>query len=414
MNRTRALMFVLAPLAVVACGKKSSTPAAGSGSGSAPPAAVAPAAPATPAAPAKPVDPPPAAVKSKPTPLTKEARAEYRKRLQAGRTLAKAAKWPEAIAELEAALVAIPGDDRALAELSFAAMSAGDADKARKAGRQAVLAATEPKIKAAALYNLGRVEEAKAPDKAAALYKESLALRPNAIVSKRLADLSVRGSFAPQPPPCATPMPEAALCGCLVATVAEELDGADGQCEVAATAVDGFKTVSYDTSGIGERNVMVAAKSAAGWSVVGVLAYVYNPGAFGISEEWSLDRVAEEKLGDRTIVRFESSKERHDSDMGVDEVETESSKDLMVCVRDPKGGAPTCPLDVTTEHTYVRDRLGLAEDGDLGDLSDLQTKGLPIRSETKLSVALGADGVAKVRVERGRPDGADVGDTKLW
>ena len=71
-------------------------------------------------------------------------------------------------------------DDRALAELSFAAMSAGEQDLARKAGRQAVLTATEPKIRAAALYNLGRVEEPGDPAKAAALYRASLALRPNA------------------------------------------------------------------------------------------------------------------------------------------------------------------------------------------------------------------------------------------
>ncbi|MBK9036347.1 MAG: hypothetical protein IPL61_34720 [Myxococcales bacterium] len=413
MKRSLALII---PLALVACGKKSSSPAAGSGSGSgsgsAPPTAAAIDAGAAAGAAAA---TPGAAPRTKPAPLTKAVRAEYRKRLQAGRTLAKAAKWPEAIAELEAALVAIPGDDRALSELSFAAMSSGDADKARAAGRQAVLVATEPKIKAAALYNLGRVEEAKAPAKAAALYKESLALRPNKTVEKRLADLASRGGMTDAAPVCATAMPEAALCGCLHATVADMFEaGDDARCTIEATSVDGWKTVTYGTAPMGEDSVVVAAKVGTGWAVVASLAYVYNPGAFGINEEWTLDKVAEETLGGRTIVRFESTKQRSDSDMGIDEIESETTKNLVVCVRDPKGGAPSCPLDVDTDYTYERDRLGLAEEGELGDVADYQTKGLPIRSETKLSVKLGADGVAQVRVERGRADGAAVGDVKLW
>ncbi|MEZ4403780.1 MAG: hypothetical protein R3B06_27395 [Kofleriaceae bacterium] len=406
MKRTLALVL---PLALVACSKKSS-PATGGEVGSAKPAPAEPGGGAA-AVPTPTPTPTPGAPKAKPAPLTKAARAEYRKRLQAGRTLAKAAKWPEAIAELEAALVAIPGDDRALSELSFAAMSAGEADKARKAGHQAVLAATEPKIKAAALYNLGRVEEAKAPAKAAALYKESLALRPNATVEKRLADLATRGGATTVPPPCATPMPEAKLCGCLHATVADMFEpGDDARCTIAATSVDGWKTVTYGMSSIGEDGVVVVAKVGADWAVVATLAHIYNPGAFGISEDWTLDQVTEATVGGRGLVKFESTKLRTDSDMGVDEVEEETTKQLLVCVRDPKGGAPACPLDVATDYSYVRDRLGLAEDGDIDD----PTPGLPIKRQTTLAVTLTDAGVAQVRATRGRPDGATLGDVKLW
>jgi tetratricopeptide (TPR) repeat protein len=404
-------LALIIPLALVACGKKSSPPAASSGSSvTAPaptPAAGSAAAPTPTPTPAPAANP--AAAKGKPAPLTKEARAEYRKRLQAGRTLAKAAKWPEAIAELEAALVAIPGDDRALSELSFAAMSSGDAAKARTAGRQAVLVATDPKIKAAALYNLGRVEEVAAPAKAAALYKESLALRPNKIVQQRLADLATRGADVAAPLPCATPMAEAALCGCLQATVVDDLEGR-GRCEVAPTAVDGFKTITYDTSATGEATVVVVAQVGDRWAVVAPLANIYNPGAFGINEEWTLDKVTEETLGGHAVVRFESSKHRSDTDMGVDEFESEDTKQLLVCVRDAKGGAPRCPVDVVTDYKYERDRLGMAEDGDLDEL----TKGLPIKRQSTVAVTLTAEGVAQVRVTQGRPDGAPVGDLKLW
>jgi hypothetical protein len=292
-------------------------------------------------------------------------------------------------------------------------MSAGDHAKARAAGRQAVLTTTDPKLKAASLYNLGRVEEqAAAPAKAAVLYRESLALRPNKTVDERLAGLGAALADTPAAPVCATPMPEATLCECLAATVAENFEPGDQRpCSVDPTAVDGWQTVTYATSSLNESSVAVAARVGTSWVVVGHLASVYNPGAFGISEEWALDAVAEQPLGDRTIVRFESTHSRTDSDMGIDEVESETSKFLMVCVRDPKGGAPTCPLDVTTDYTYERDRLGL-DDEALSDVSDLRTKGLPIRSETKVTVTLGADGVAQVRAVRGRP--GTVGDIKLW
>ena len=118
-----------------------------------------------------------------------------------------------------------------------------------------------------------------------------------------------------------------------------------------------------------------------------------------------MDAAKQEPLGDRTIVRFESTHTRTDSDMGIDEIESVTSKYLMVCVRDPKTGAASCPLDVTTEATYERDRLGL-DDEELADVKDLRTPGLPIRSETTPA------GVAQVRAVRGRPDG--IGDVKLW
>src|SRR5262245_57201138 len=69
------------------------------------------------AAPAASVTPAPAPAKPAPPTISKEARATYRKQLAAGRKLAKATKWPEAIAAFEAALAAVPGDDRALSEL---------------------------------------------------------------------------------------------------------------------------------------------------------------------------------------------------------------------------------------------------------------------------------------------------------
>lgn len=409
MNRAALLASITLAL-LAGCGKKAEPPAAGSGtgSGSSPPATTADAAVAAPdaAAAARPT-------KQAPTAIPKEVRAEYKKRLAAGRKASKAARWPEAITELEAALTAIPGDDRALAELSWAALSSGDAEKARKSARQAVLVTTDPKLKAAALYNLGRAEEPTDAAKAAALYKESIALRPNKIVEQRLADLAGKVTFTPDPLPCTTPGPEAAVCKCLNDTVTD-LEPDVRACDLSPTGLPDFKTATYKLTDLGEEQVALVARSSQGWSVVALLEYVYNPGAFGIFEEWKLESATDEQVGGHSLARFVVQKERQDSDMGIDEVENESTTTLVVCVRDMGGEAPTCPLDVQTDYQYVRDRLGIAEEGDLADMGEYQTKGLPIKARTTLDVTIDPSGVAKIRAERGRVDPANLGDRKLW
>ncbi len=400
-----AAPVLVAVVVAAACGSKKE-PAGGS---AAPPVAAladAAAAAATPDAAAPP--------RAKPAPITKAVRAEYKQRLSAGRKAAKATRWSDATTEFEAALVAIPGDDRALGELSWAAFSAGDHDRARKAGRASVLAATDPKIKAASLYNLGRVEEAGSKiAEAAVLYRQSLALRPNKIVEDRLAKLGKDGAAVAAALPCTTPATEAALCACLDASV--ERDEPDAAaCTLAPAGAPDFQIATFVATTASEQEMVLVARQAAGWAVVAHLGYVYNPGMMGISEEWSLTETKEETLGGKQVVRFAASKSRSDTDMGVDEFETENHESLVVCVRGAADVATTCPLDVLTSYTYLRDRLGVAEDEDMKDVADLLTKGLPIRTELAVSVELGADGIAKVRAVRGNPESSTLGDKKLW
>ena len=362
---------------------------------------------------------PPAKAKArpaaKPAPVTREARATYRKQLDAGRKLARATKWPEAIAAFEAALVAVPGDDRALSELSFAAMNAGDALKARDAGRRAVLAATEAKVKAAALYNLGRVEEPTQPSAAAALYRQSLALRPNKTVEKRLADLgkALPATAAPEALPCTAPVTRDALCQCLGET--SELPPEERQCELTDTKVDGVAYATYALSGIGEQAVMIVAGAGDRWQVVGRLGTIYNPGAFGISEEWSLTDVSEREVGGHRVIELRTTTSRNDSDLGINEVESEEREDVVVCVRAAAGALPTCPLAATLRTSYERDVLmdDLSPE-EQAELARYRAAGLPIRSATKVSLEIGADGVAHLRAVEGRVDGAQLGDRKLW
>jgi hypothetical protein len=413
MTRTSTIVVSFLFLVTAACGGKKDPGAGGGSATGTGPATGTPSAAVDAAAAAAVID---AGAAAKPAPLSRETRATYKQQLSAGRKAAKAAKWADAITAFEAALVAIPGDDRALGELSWAAFSAGDFAKARTSGKASVLGSTDPKIKAASLYNLGRVEEADGKLPAAALlYKQSLALRDNKTVKARLDALGKDAPLADEPLPCGTPMPEAELCKCLSATTAADLDNPDdAACALAPAGVDGFQVATYTVSSMREEQNALVAKQAGGWTVVAFLAYVYNPGMMGINEEWSLGKPVEETIGGHQVVRFTSKKSRSDSDLGIDEVETEDTESLVVCVRGSGTTPTTCPIDTVVSYTYLRDRLGISGDEEMTDVADLRTKGLPIKSETKVSVEIGADGVAKIRAVAGTAQSTELGDKKLW
>src|SRR4051812_33150108 len=122
--------------------------------------------------------------------ITKAEQRRYRAALRAGRSKLKKKDAKGAVASFEAALVAVPDDARALSELGFAAFLAGDLVKARQATERSIAAAGDPKLRAASMYNLGRILEAQGKkDDAVEIYRRSLALRPNAIVRDRLVKL---------------------------------------------------------------------------------------------------------------------------------------------------------------------------------------------------------------------------------
>jgi len=392
---------------VLACDRPADpTPAPTTATKAEPPAAKAPSEPEP--EPAKPTTPTKPAAPS----VTKEMRAEYHAHLEQGRKLSKAGEWAEAIEELEAALDVIPGDDRALGELSWAAFSSGDHTKARETGHAAALATTRPKVKAAALYNLGRAEEASGRvAQAKAAYTESIALRPSKTVSERLAALGKSVPSSAAALPCSTPQTEPQVCACLMKTV--EADEVPPECALEPTGNKDIRIATFATSGVGEQSVMVVARESKGWAVVAQLGYVYNPGMMGISEEFTLGEVISRTLGTHTIVEITAHKSRSDSDLGIDEIESESSEILVVCVI---GGATTptkCPLDLVTHYVYERERMGMAGEDEEID-KDMQTPGLPIREEMRITVAYTDDGIAKLRADMGKVDADRLGDRKLW
>lgn len=114
----------------------------------------------------------------------------YRAAIAEGRKLEKQGDHAGAVGAFQAAVAAHPDDPVALSELGWAAFLTKDLTRAAESTERAIAVAKDPRLKAASLYNLGRIEEERgAPARALELYQQSLALRPNAAVQKRLSGL---------------------------------------------------------------------------------------------------------------------------------------------------------------------------------------------------------------------------------
>jgi tetratricopeptide (TPR) repeat protein len=112
--------------------------------------------------------------------------SDYDAHVRAGESLETAGKWPEALAEFEAAVTANPGDAKALTEVGWTAYHANKLARAKEASLAAATAAKTPSLRGSALFNLGLAIEADDPHAAASLYMASYKLRPNQDVSQRL------------------------------------------------------------------------------------------------------------------------------------------------------------------------------------------------------------------------------------
>ncbi|HUH03728.1 MAG TPA: tetratricopeptide repeat protein [Kofleriaceae bacterium] len=181
----RLVLIALGMCVAVSCGKKQEQEPASAPAGKSVVPADAAAAP--PAAPVK-AEQPPARPKA------------YFVALRRGRALDKKKDYPGAIVAFEAALEAVPDDARALSELSWVLFQHGDLARAEEVARASIARATLPELRAASLYNLGRVLEAqKDRDGALAAYRESYALRPHKAVAPRIEQLGGGLNVAPVP-----------------------------------------------------------------------------------------------------------------------------------------------------------------------------------------------------------------------
>jgi hypothetical protein len=129
--------------------------------------------------------------------------AAYRAALARGRERAGAGDWPGAAEAFTAALAAAPLDARAESELGWALFHTRDLARAEQSTLASIAHASAPSLKAASLYNLGRIREAQGDAASAAdAYRASLSLRPSRTVRERLAalDRAVVGGDDPLAP----------------------------------------------------------------------------------------------------------------------------------------------------------------------------------------------------------------------
>ncbi|MDC0744885.1 tetratricopeptide repeat protein [Polyangium mundeleinium] len=347
--------------------------------------------------------------KTREAPSPEKMRA-YRKHLAEGRLLGGKSQWPEAIKEFEKALAVVPGDAPALTELGWAAFKAGELDRAKQSNEEALRRTTSPKLQAMAHYNLGRIaEERKDPKAALDHYRKSVALRPNETVEKRIAELSKQekapAAPAAEPLPCQTAAVKIAdVCACLT-----KPEPGDPEVPRPCEPVKEPKlprpelTLLEAQTGVFQTDWILVAKGEKGFVPVGKIGSTHNPGAFGIYEELTIPTVTEKTAGKTTVLWFEARRDRHDSDMGIDEYEEETVRTVTLCV--PPQGKTTewkCPLTVPVERTYIRDRMQLEGFTPDAETRKLMTKGLPIKEGWALDVKLG-DGKAEVSVTGGKP-----------
>ena len=357
---------------------------------------------------ARPIEPPERA--KRPEPIPPEKRAEYAARLRAGRAHAKGKRWGEAVGELEKALVAVPMDERALSELGWAAFQAGDHARAEKANADAVRVSSQPALKAASLYNLGRVAEARGDrERAAALYADSLVLRFNKTVVKRRVGLGKPAPAADptaidRDVPCAQPVagPEL-VCDCLK-KMETALEDYAAECTIGSVGQADDLRLASVTLGLGQHEFYLAQKSEEGWAVIGGLGDLYEGGVAGVFNEREEVKVEEKTIGGARILWYEWRMSGHDSDMGIDEVDTYENVTVSLAVLGGAREKPGVYLHVPVVRVYDRDRMGVADEADLAAIKDLQTPGLPIHRESRLEVDIGEDGMVKVVLTRGKAD----------
>jgi len=215
-------------------------------------------------------------------PVSAKDKQRYAEALAAGRKLANAKHYPEAIAAFEGAVASFPDDPTLLAELGYTAFLAKDLKKAEAMTRRALAAQASPSIRGASLYNLGLIQEARG-DKAGAIasYAESLRERPHSVVRAALAKLAPAAAVATEPyAPVSMAGPYASLAAYCKARPTEDDSGSHAcTCDKVMSApvklaapfeaFQGF-TRACDTSGQGRLEWLAAVKVATGWYVASV------------------------------------------------------------------------------------------------------------------------------------------------
>jgi tetratricopeptide (TPR) repeat protein len=367
--------------------------------------------------------PKPAPPKPKPEELAK-LRKQLLVLLNEGRALTKNGDYVGGMAKYRAALAIDASDVAVLGELGWAAYKAGDLDNAHRTTAQALKFAREDSRRGMLLYNLGRIEQDREnPVGAIDHYRASLVARPgNATVQARL-DALIEREGAPAVAAEEQPglhvlgrgLPDlTAACKLIVDLRCKDYTLDAGEpcvCEPELLAdPDGgsWGILRLATGGAFEQEVWLPViQTDAGWTVFGEVLFTYNPGMFGIYEEAKLG--TSETTGITETVEglvIHVSKSRIDRDMGLNEIETEDHRAMVICTRHATGAACTLPL--VTEYMYLREVEFPDEDEAelLGEVLDHE--GLPIERGFRADFEFTDDGkllVTWTEVKGYEPDG---------
>lgn len=359
---------VLVPLFLLAACSSNKEEAAPVASSAPPPAVTAPA-PATAAAPTS------GKKHASAGKLSKEDRARFRAAVNEGRALHRKGDYKGAMAAFEKALALDPDDPRALSELGWSAFFAKDLALAEAKTKEALRRTRDADLRGSVLYNLGRIaeEQGKKPD-AVAFYQRSLRERPNTTVRERLAKLDPAAAHVFEvlsPRPLAGPYKTLdAFCAASTAR-----DGVPVKCAPQAPMEETYEGPK-DTPGKGpilEARVLwtseqdtplpdasvsihLGIRTREGWFVSSPVGGTYNPGAFGIYESIVATtlEIGDVVPGGAPELTYRFTHDRHDSDMGLNEVESSKTKHLVICGIG-KSGKPSCTSAVPTEGEASRE-----------------------------------------------------------
>jgi hypothetical protein len=330
-------------------------------------------------------------------PPTKDQLADYKKHMKAGWAQQKQKAWADAVKEFEAALVALPADQRGLSELGWSAMNAGDFVKARKADEEAIVVAVDPKVQASSYYNLGLVQE-KTGDKDGAKrsYTLSLALRPNKTVHDALDGLGGKPSSEE------TTCDLKTACACVSKLAyGEEPDYDPPTCSDGTSPLPGFHVVHvqqahWDASG----DFLLDGKGV----VIGQIAGGNFHGRH--VEDQKLDKAEVKTIAGHKVLRVQTTDEESttlvdDSAEDVDAMGEERAATTLVtlCLLDGKTTCPLRDVPLHLKHDYE------------------PAHGKASHSETTAELTIADDGTATVKLVKGASDGrldAVVGPHKLW
>lgn len=341
-----------------------------------------------------------AARPSKPAALApdkvRELRKQYSKLLDEGRTLTKADKLDEGMAKYRAALEIDPSNPTVLGELGWAQFKANALDDAQSTTMQALRLAQEDKARGMLLYNLGRIAEARTETEAAiTYYRTSLEKRPgNATVQERL-DTLLAGAVVAAPPPVGLDRIAGGVvdldtaCKLIInhscldfggnadPNSQEEYDRCTCEASLSATPTDddSWGLLTLKIGDWFQEVYFPAVKTSSGWVVFDDIEWAYNPGMAGIFEEVQFGPTTTAALLPGTAqpqLLITWKKDRSDTDMGVNEYETEHHEATLVCTRE--GEQAWCTKPLVSADSYTRD----VEFPDMEEDPPIEHVGLPV------------------------------------